>query len=70
MDKDSNNIERNNDSETRMTAFQRAMAEKDGAKAPSAPVSDVPSSPQRRQVREEQPREKVKPVPLTPPEMP
>ena len=70
MDKDSNNIERNNDSETRMTAFQRAMAEKDGANAPSAPVSDVPSSPQRRQVREEQPRENVKPVPLTPPEMP
>ena len=64
MNKDSNNIERNNGSETRMTAFQRAMAEKDGGS-----VQSPPSAP-REQVRAEQPREQVRPIPLTPPEQP
>ena len=71
MEKDSNNIERNDGLRPRMTAFSRAMAEKDGAKAPSSPAAPEPqahSAPQREQARVEPPREQVRPIPLTPPE--
>ena len=73
MDKDSNTIERKDGTETRMTAFQRAMTEKDGVKAPSSPIAPTPQVsplPYREQAREQRAREQVRPIPLTPPEQP
>lgn len=68
MDKDSNNIERKDGSETRMTAFQRAMASKngDGAQTKSRPVAPASPSYQREQIRADQAKEQVRPIPLVP----
>ncbi len=70
MDKDSNNIERKDGSETRMTAFQRAMAKKNGDGAEKAPPPSAPVTPsyQREQVRTDPLKEQVRPIPLVPPE--
>ena len=70
MDKDSNNIERNDGSASRMTAFQRAMSEKDGASAPSAPTPPAAPAPRRVPMSAEMPKEQVRPIPLVPPEVP
>ncbi len=69
MDKDSKNTERKEGTPTRMTAFQRAMAEKDGNRMPPpTPPPETPArpAPNREQVRTEPPREQVRPIPLVP----
>ena len=73
MDKDSNNKERNEGATTRMTAFQMAMAQKDGTNAPPPPKSHatepVRQTPQSGQAGNVPLKGPVRPIPLVPPEV-